>query len=161
MLAKPFRRKYRPFRICNVNLEKWYNPTDHSYPSHRVDIFTLQWLEKLLQTIMKIYSDNAKRCEIVNMDANEVVKRYADGKRNFRLTDLKGLNLVKANLSSVDFTGANLSGSNLSNSDLSHANLNWAILKGANLSGANLKGAKMPDGRMHNDYLESANYFGI
>jgi uncharacterized protein YjbI with pentapeptide repeats len=33
-------------------------------------------------------------------------------------------------------------------------------LRGANLSGANLRGAKMPDGGMHNDYSNSANYFG-
>lgn len=95
------------------------------------------------------------------MDANEVLKRYAGGGRNFRLEDLKGLSFVRANLNGADFTGANLSGSDLSNSDLSNANLNWTILKGANLKGADLRGAKMPDGRTHNDLLESANYLNL
>ncbi|HEY9622381.1 MAG TPA: pentapeptide repeat-containing protein [Crinalium sp.] len=95
------------------------------------------------------------------MDANEVLKRYTDGERNFRLQDLKNLSFVQANLSGADFTGANLSGTDLSNADLSNVNLNWTILKGANLRKANLRGTKMPDGRIHNDYLEAANYFGI
>ncbi len=95
------------------------------------------------------------------MDANEVLKRYADGERDFRLQDLKGLNFVQATLNHVDFTGTNLSGANLDGADLSDANLNWSNLKGASLKGTNLRGAKMPDGRMHNDYLESANYLGV
>jgi uncharacterized protein YjbI with pentapeptide repeats len=93
------------------------------------------------------------------MDANTILKGYAAGERNFRSQDLKGLKLIKADLHGVDLTGADLSGSDLSDSDLSHVNLNWANLKGANLSGANLVGTKMPDGRTHNDHLESANYF--
>jgi uncharacterized protein YjbI with pentapeptide repeats len=95
------------------------------------------------------------------MDANDVLKRYAGGQRNFRLQDLKGLSFIQANLNSADFTGADLSGADLSNSDLGNANLNWTILKGANLNGANLKGTKMPDGRIHNDLRESSNFFGI
>jgi uncharacterized protein YjbI with pentapeptide repeats len=110
---------------------------------------------------MEIYSENATHCEATNMDAKEVLTRYADGERNFRLLDLKGLSFVKANLNGADFTGSNLSGADLSNSDLTSTNFNWTVLKGVNLKGANLRGAKMPDGRVHNDYLESANYFGI
>lgn len=94
------------------------------------------------------------------MDANEVLRLYATGERNFREQDWRGLSFVNANLRGIDLTGANLNNSNLSNSDLSNANLNWVNLKGANLSGANLLGVKMPDGYMHNDFLESANYFG-
>ncbi|HIK14706.1 MAG TPA: pentapeptide repeat-containing protein [Leptolyngbyaceae cyanobacterium M33_DOE_097] len=94
------------------------------------------------------------------MDANEVLRRYSDGKRDFRLQDLKGLSLICVDLNRADFTGADLTGADLSKSDLGNANFNWATLKGANLKGANLRGAKMPDGRTHNDYLESANYLG-
>jgi hypothetical protein len=32
------------------------------------------------------------------MDANEVLRRYAAGVRDFRLEDLKGISLIKANL---------------------------------------------------------------
>lgn len=51
------------------------------------------------------------------MDANEVLRRYADGERNFRLQDLQDLSLIRADLNSADFTGANLGGADLSNSD--------------------------------------------
>lgn len=94
------------------------------------------------------------------MDANEVLKRCANGERNFRLQDLKNLSFIRANLNGADFTGSNFSGTDLSSADLGNSNFNWAVLKGANLKRANLKGAKMPDGRTHNDYLESANYLG-
>jgi uncharacterized protein YjbI with pentapeptide repeats len=94
------------------------------------------------------------------MDANEALKRYANGERDFRLQDLKNLSFIQANLNGADFTGSNFSGTNLSNADLDNANFNWATLKGANLKRANLKGAKMPDGKTHNDYLESANCLG-
>ncbi len=87
------------------------------------------------------------------MDANEVLRRYAAGERNFRQADLRGISLTKACLKEIDFTGANLSNSDLSDSDLSKANLNWVNLRGANLSGAHIKGAKMPDGRISNGYL--------
>ena len=95
------------------------------------------------------------------MDANEVLKQYSEGQRNFRSQDLKWLSFVDANLNSIDFSGTILNGADLSGADLGNANLNWTMLKNANLSGANLVGAKMPDGRPHNDILESANHLGI
>ena len=64
------------------------------------------------------------------MDANELLRRYAEGRRDSRSQDLKGIDLIEANLSYIDFTGANLSRSDLSNSNLSHANLDWTILRG-------------------------------
>lgn len=94
------------------------------------------------------------------MDAKEVLSRYAAGVRDFRQLDLKGISLVRANLSGADLTGTSLRGSDLSGANLSNTNLNWSSLKGANLNKTNLKGAKMPDGERHNDFLESANYLG-
>lgn len=52
------------------------------------------------------------------MDADELLKRYAKGERQFkeaRLSgiDLKGANLEGINLESADLTGANLSEANL------------------------------------------------
>lgn len=94
------------------------------------------------------------------MDAKEILQKYATGQRNFRSQDLRNLVLTHAKLQGVDFTDSNLSGSDLSDTGLTNANLNWANLKGTNFSGAHLQGVKMPDGRIHNDFLESANYFG-
>jgi 2-iminobutanoate/2-iminopropanoate deaminase len=52
------------------------------------------------------------------MKAEELLKRYAVGERNFHEADLCWAILSGANLS-----GANLSGANLSGADLSDANL--------------------------------------
>jgi len=47
------------------------------------------------------------------MDANEVLRRYSDGKRDFRLQDLKGLSLICVDLNRADFTGADLKASQI------------------------------------------------
>lgn len=44
------------------------------------------------------------------MDANEILKRYAIGERNFRSQDLHRLKLANTNFRSADFTGVNLTG---------------------------------------------------
>ncbi|NJP09909.1 MAG: hypothetical protein HC866_10845 [Leptolyngbyaceae cyanobacterium RU_5_1] len=82
------------------------------------------------------------------MKAEEILKRYATGERNFPAANLieaslSGVNLSKANLSGADLSVANLCGSNLSDTNLSHAKLNVARLSGANLSRANLYEANL------------------
>jgi len=77
------------------------------------------------------------------MNAEEILKQYATGERNFtavNLTEvnLSGANLSKANLSRANLSVANLSGSNFSEANLSKAKLNVTKLSGANLSKANL-----------------------
>lgn len=94
------------------------------------------------------------------MDAKDVLNRYAVGERDFREEDWHGIHLAGAYLRGIDLTGANLRDSDLNHSDLTGANLNFACLKGSNREGTILTGATMPDGRLHNDFLESANYFG-
>jgi uncharacterized protein YjbI with pentapeptide repeats len=63
------------------------------------------------------------------MDANKILKRYADGKINFKQVDLKGISLIKVNASEIDLND----------------NLNWASLKRANISKSNLKSVQMTD----------------
>lgn len=80
------------------------------------------------------------------MNAEEIIKQYATGERNFaavNLTEanLSGANLSKANLSRANLSVANLSGSNFSEANLSKAKLNVTKLSGANLSKANLSEA--------------------
>lgn len=82
------------------------------------------------------------------MKAEEVLKQYATGERNFAAANLNevnlsGANLSKANLSGANLSVANLSGSNLSEADLSKAKLNVTKLSGANLSKANLTEANL------------------
>lgn len=80
------------------------------------------------------------------MDAEEILKRYAEGDRNFAAILLCEANLSRVNLSHANFSEAilsitNLSGTNLSDADLSKAKLNVARLSGSNLTRANLNGA--------------------
>jgi len=44
------------------------------------------------------------------MEADELLKRYAAGERDFRKVDLRSANLTRANLSGINLSGANLSG---------------------------------------------------
>jgi uncharacterized protein YjbI with pentapeptide repeats len=116
-------------------------------------------IPKICYTVT-ITGENATHCEATNMDAKEVLRRHGIGERDFREQDWQGINLSGACLRGIDLTGSNLRNSDLGHSDFTGANLNFACLKGSNVKGILLKGATMPDGRLHNDYLESANYFG-
>jgi len=44
------------------------------------------------------------------MEADELLKRYAAGERDFRKVDLSSANLSSAHLSGINLSGANLSG---------------------------------------------------
>jgi len=105
------------------------------------------------------------------MDAGELLRLYAEGKRNFHRanlseTDLSEANLSGADLSEADLSGASLSGTNLSEADLieadlseadlSEANLIEAKLWGADLSGVDLSGAKLWGANLNEAYLIEA-----
>ena len=82
------------------------------------------------------------------MNAEEILKRYAEGDRDFAKVilleaNLSGANLQKANLSEANLSVANLSGSNLSEANLTRAKLNVTKLSGANLHKANLTEANL------------------
>lgn len=82
------------------------------------------------------------------MNAEELLKQYATGERNFSEVNLCEANLSGVNLSQANFKGANLSvanlcGTNLTEADLSGAKLNVAKLSGANLTRASLAEANL------------------
>ncbi|HWP60349.1 MAG TPA: pentapeptide repeat-containing protein [Candidatus Acidoferrales bacterium] len=82
-------------------------------------------------------------------DAEELLRRYGNGERNFRgivlppFSDLSGKDLSGANFERASLRGANLSGANLSESNLSGAELREAKLHGAQLQDADLRGADL------------------
>lgn len=93
------------------------------------------------------------------MSADELLKRYAAGERDFRgvnlsdeiliWADLSGANLRGANLRGANLNWANLSGVDLRAADLSEADLAWANLNNADLRGANLNNAGFSGADLH------------
>ena len=82
------------------------------------------------------------------MTRDELLKRYANGDRDFRganlyRANLSGANLTRANLTRANLTRANLTDANLTRANLTRANLTDANLTDANLTDANLTGANM------------------
>ena len=105
----------------------------------------------------------------IRWEVEEILKRYADGEREFLYVDLSGgdlssvdfderslrgviynkkvkfsnANLSNANVSSANLRNAFMQFVNLNNANLNNANLERTLLEGANLKGANLKGANL------------------
>jgi len=77
------------------------------------------------------------------MKAEELLKLYSDGIRNFIGADLGCVNLRGADLRYVNLRGANLGYACLRGADLRYANLGNACLRGADLRYANLEGANL------------------
>lgn len=84
--------------------------------------------------------DNRGATEVT---VDELLQAYADGRRDFRRTYLRGANLERANLGRAHLSGAHLSWADLSGADLYGANLYWADLDRANLARANLDRANL------------------
>jgi len=99
------------------------------------------------------------------MEADELVRLYESGKRDFQGVelndaDLSGFNLSEADLSRADLSEANLSDADLSEANLSDANLSEAILIMADLSRANLSGADLSEALLIGAHLSRANLSG-
>lgn len=86
------------------------------------------------------------------MEVEEILKKYADGERNFA-----GLNLCEVNLSRVNLSGANLSNASLSIANLSGANLSGASLANAKLNVTRLSGANLTKANLNGAILNVAN----
>lgn len=74
--------------------------------------------------------------------------------------DLRGADLVHANLSGADLQGALLIGANLSRADLSHADLRGSDLRQASLFGTNLANSKLTGSLMAGADLREADLSG-
>lgn len=94
------------------------------------------------------------------MQAEEILKKYADGERNFSGVNITEVNLSRANLTGIDFSDATLSIANLTGAKLSEANLTGAKLNVAKMSGANFSHAKFNGAILNVANLVRANLKG-
>ncbi|MEH2448859.1 MAG: pentapeptide repeat-containing protein [Nostoc sp.] len=77
------------------------------------------------------------------MNAEELLRRYAAGERNFAGVDLSSVDLREAELTRINLVGANLRGVNLTGANLNCSALRKADLRNANLKGTDLSGANL------------------
>ena len=94
------------------------------------------------------------------ISAEEFLKRYNQGERDFTGVNLAGVNLSGKSLHSVNLSRANLRGAELSEADLSGANLSEANLCYANLHTANLTSANLGKAKFINANLSEVNLRG-
>ncbi len=111
----------------------------------------------------------------VKISAEEILKSYASGRKDFGMKDISMQDLQKAELSESKFhnsklvranlQGANLSRNNFVNCDmrqamLRNADLNKSIFKSCNMEGIDLRGANLKESSFKNVKLKGANLCG-
>lgn len=89
------------------------------------------------------------------VDANGLLRAYAQGRRDFADAELGGADFAGADLAGVHLDGAYLGGANLGG-----ANLRGADLRGANLGGADLRRANLIGAQLRNADLSDADLRG-
>ena len=115
----------------------------------------------------------------IRWEVEEILKRYADGEREFLYVDLSGgdlssvdfgerslrgviynkkIKFSNANLSSANLRNAFMQFVNLNNANLNNANLERTLLKGANLKGANLCSTNLAGADLTNADLSGATW---
>ena len=121
-------------------------------------------------------SSNAKEpAKLVKISDEELLKHYANGRRDFGLKDISMQDLQKVNLSEAKFyqsrlikvnlQGADLTSTNFTESDLRqatlrNANLTKAFFTSANLEGSDLRGADLSYARFKDTKLKGVNFCG-
>ncbi len=90
--------------------------------------------------------------------AEEFLRRYNEGERDFTGINLAGVDLSGKTLKSpISLSQANLSNSNLSNANLTNANMIGANLQGANLNSTNLQQSDLIQANFSGANLTKAN----
>ena len=101
----------------------------------------------------KDVDDSVSESQEPAITAEEFLRRYNEGERDFSGLDLAGVNLSGKSLHNVNLSSANLSGAELSEANLSGANLTEANLCGANLYKANLESSNLGKAQLLNANL--------
>ena len=111
----------------------------------------------------------------VKVSAEEMLKSYASGRKDFGMKDISMQDLQKAELSESKFHNSKLVRTNLQSADLSknnfvncdmrqamlrNADLSKSIFKSCNMEGIDLRGANLKDSSFKNVKLKGANFCG-
>ncbi len=111
----------------------------------------------------------------IKISADEILKSYASGRKDFGMKDMSMQDLQKAELSESKFHNSKLVRTNLQNAHLSknnffncdmrqamlrNADLNKSIFKSCNMEGIDLRGANLRDCNFRNVKLKGANFCG-
>ncbi|MEG4496412.1 pentapeptide repeat-containing protein [Microcoleus sp. F10-C6] len=104
--------------------------------------------------------DSALKSLEAAISAEEFLKRYNQGERDFTGINLSGVDLSGKTLHSVNLSNANLSRAELSEADLSYANLAEANLCHTNLHTANLTSANLGKTKFIDANLSEVNLRG-
>ena len=92
------------------------------------------------------------------MKAEELLKRYASGERDFQGAELQETNLARVNLAGANLRNAVLCLANLSRANLTDADLTDANLVGADLLEAQAEGAKFKNAKLLGADLRGGNF---
>ena len=93
------------------------------------------------------------------MEAEELLRRYAAGERDFTGIQISRCDLRDVDLSGANFTKASFKGRvDLSGANLSGANFTKAYLGGVDFRGTNLSGANCRDAYLSGTELEEVNF---
>ncbi|MEG5059904.1 TerD family protein [Microcoleus sp. A2-C5] len=102
--------------------------------------------------------DSVSETQEPAITAEEFLRRYKEGERDFTGINLAGVDLSGKTLEyPISFSQANLSNANLSNANLVKANLIGANLQGANLKSTNLQQADLIQANFSGANLTKAN----
>ncbi|MEG4454034.1 TerD family protein [Microcoleus sp. N9_A1] len=107
---------------------------------------------------VKDFDDSVSKNQEPAITAEEFLRRYNQGERDFTGINLAGVDLSGKTLEyPISFSQANLSNANLSNAKLVKANLIGANLQGANLKSTNLQQADLIQANFSGANLTKAN----
>jgi len=94
---------------------------------------------------------------LTRLTANELLRRYQAGEKNFTNANLRGVIITSNTLVAINLSWAKLSGSNLWETNLSYADLTAADFTNADLSLTNLSGTTLTMCNLNRANLSQAN----
>jgi len=87
--------------------------------------------------------DYKKKVKLIKLTADDLLRKYANGERNFRNITIRNVDIIDANLEGADFRSSDLS---------------FSYFYNVNFKGADFTNAKIKKSIFQNTYLTRANF---